>query len=198
MPTPSIDPLAPLAPTAFRAAVNGATVTLAWTPPAGGPPLTTYVVEAGSAPGAADLAQLVTNSTTPVLVVPGVASGVYYVRVRAMNDAAIGPPSNDAVVAVGDGAGPTALPGPPVNLTANIAGGSVILRWNPAASASSYIVEAGSAPGLRDLAYVGTGSSAPEFHASGVGAGTYYVRVRGWSPRGVSVPSNEIKVVVSQ
>ena len=32
-------------------------------------------------PGAADLAQLVTNSVSPSLVVPGVLPGTYYVRV---------------------------------------------------------------------------------------------------------------------
>jgi hypothetical protein len=195
-PTPSTDPLAPLAPTAFAAAVNGSTVTLAWTPPTGGPALTTYVVEAGSAQGAADLARLVTYSMSPVLVVPGVASGIYYVRVRAANDAAIGPPSNEAVVAVDGRTGPAALPGAPANLTAAVSGGGVTLHWSPAASSSSYIVEGGSTPGLHDLVYVGTGSPASEFHASGVGAGTYYVRVRGWNRNGVGAPSNEIAVVV--
>jgi len=169
---------------------------LTWTPPTGGPPATTFVVEAGSSPGAADLGQFVTYSTTPVLVVPGVASGVYYVRVRAANGAGTGLPSSDTVVAVGAGTGPATLPGAPANLTSTVSGQNVTLRWSPAVSSSSYILEAGSAPGLRDLAYVGTGSDAPEFHASGVGAGTYYVRVRAWSAGGVGGASNEVAVIV--
>ena len=195
-PPPTGNPLAPLAPSAFAATVSGSTVTLTWTPPAGGPPATTYVVEAGSSPGAVDLGQLVTYSTTPVLVVPGVASGVYYVRVRAANGAGMGLPSSDAVVAVGAGTGPATLPGAPANLTSTVSGQNVTLRWSPAVSSSSYILEAGSAPGLRDLVYVGTGSDAPEFHASGVGAGTYYVRVRAWSAGGVGAASNEVAVIV--
>ena len=145
-------------------------------------------------PGAPDLAQLVTNSVSPSLVVPGVPPGTYYVRVRAANGGAIGPPSNDAIVAVGGGTLP--LPGMPGNLTSVVSGGDVTLQWSGATTAVAYVIEAGSSAGLRDLAYVGTGTPATTFHASGVGAGTYYVRVRGWNSLGVGAASNEVAVVV--
>jgi predicted phage tail protein len=44
---------------------------------------TQYEIEAGSAPGLADLATV--RVTDPQLVVDGVPTGTYYVRVRAIN-----------------------------------------------------------------------------------------------------------------
>jgi len=58
-----------------------------------------------------------------------------------------------------------------------------------------FTVEAGSAPGLSNLAFVpvmtGTTLTVPN-----VPPGTYYVRVRAWNYIGPSVPSNEFAVVV--
>jgi hypothetical protein len=57
------------------------TVTLEWTPPADGPTPSGHMVEAGSAPGLADLASLATVGSP--LVVPGVPAGTYFVQVRS-------------------------------------------------------------------------------------------------------------------
>jgi hypothetical protein len=72
-------------------------VTLSW---ARAPELTLGVtVEAGSAPGLANIATFpVTNLTT--LIVPNVPPGTYYVRVRAWNDIGASVPSNEIVVTV--------------------------------------------------------------------------------------------------
>ena len=56
----------------------------------------------------------------------------------------------------------------------------------------SYVIEAGSAPGLRDLASFSTGSTATEFAASNIAAWTYYVRVRARNDAGVGLVSNEV------
>jgi predicted phage tail protein len=75
----------------------------------------------------------------------------------------------------------------------------VTLAWSrsPAGGApSAYIVEAGSAPGRSDLANFSTGSPVPSFSTSGVGAGTYFVRVRAVNALGVSAPSNEATLIV--
>lgn len=70
------------APTGLRSTVSiDRTVTLEWTPPADGPTPSGYVVEAGSAPGLADLASLATAGSP--LVVPGVPAGTYFVQVRS-------------------------------------------------------------------------------------------------------------------
>jgi hypothetical protein len=67
------------------------TVALSWISP---PELTTgFVVEAGSAPGLADIATLSIASGT-ALTVPDVPPGSYDVRVRARNDIGASVPSN--------------------------------------------------------------------------------------------------------
>jgi hypothetical protein len=70
----------PLPPTAGAAEVAGHQLSLTWKAPLGA---TEYEVEAGSAPGLANLARL--TSAEPQLVVDDVPSGVYYVRVRGIN-----------------------------------------------------------------------------------------------------------------
>jgi hypothetical protein len=56
------------------------------------------------------------------------------------------------------------------------------------------VIEAGSAPGLSNLAVVGHPTTAASF--SGVAPGTYYVRVRGVNAQGAGFASNEVTVVV--
>src|SRR3954471_7802828 len=73
------------------------------------------------------------------------------------------------------------VPGSPLNLTTSSSGSSVTLTWSAPASGdavTSYVIEAGSAPGLADLANFVTGSTVTSFSATGIGNGTYYVRVR--------------------
>jgi hypothetical protein len=84
-------------------------------------------------------------------------------------------------------------PPAPTGLTANVAGNSVTVSWSAAPTASSYVLEAGSAPNLANLAIVNT--PAPGLNAVAPN-GTYYVRVRGRNAAGVGPPSNEIIVVV--
>jgi hypothetical protein len=61
----------------------------------------------------------------------------------------------------------------------------------------SYAIGAGSASGLSNLANLSTGSSTTSFTATGVPAGTYYVRVASESSVGVSPTSNEVVVSVA-
>jgi predicted phage tail protein len=95
------------------------------------------------------------------------------------------------------GAGITA-PGAPADLVATAAGSTVTLTWstNGNDAATTFVIEAGSAPGLANLANFPTGS-ATSFSANGVGAGTYYVRVRAQNEGGVSGASNEAILIVS-
>jgi hypothetical protein len=79
--------------------VVGSTVTLTWQPPASGSPLS-YVIEAGSSPGNANLAVFDTGSAATTVTVPNVPAGTYYVRVRARSGGSSGT-SNEVVVTVG-------------------------------------------------------------------------------------------------
>jgi hypothetical protein len=74
----------------------------------------------------------------------------------------------------------------------------VTLQWSAPVGAlpTTYIIEAGSTPGGTNLANFSTGGTATIFSASGVGAGTYYVRVRAANAIGTSPPSNEVILIV--
>ena len=71
------------------------------------------------------------------------------------------------------------------------------VAWNAAAgSPTSYILEAGSFPGEADLLVSDTGTTGTTLVATGVGGGTYFVRVRARNACGTSSTSNEVAIVV--
>ena len=75
---------------------------------------------------------------------------------------------------------------------------NLTLAWDPPLDETplSYVVEAGSAPGLSDIAAFDTQSAATTALVPGVPPGTYFVRVRTRTFAGLSDPSNEITVRV--
>jgi hypothetical protein len=80
---------------------------------------------------------------------------------------------------------------------ANVGATAVTLTWNPAAgSATSYVIEAGSAPLLSDLLVSDTGNASTSSSLTAA-AGTYYLRLRARNACGTSGPSNEVMVVVT-
>ena len=92
-------------------------------------------------------------------------------------------------------------PSTPTGLQFTVAGSTVTLTWsytsgqNP--NASSYVVEAGSAAGLSDLASFDTGNGATSLTVTAVPSGTYYVRVRARAlDRTLGAGSNEIILAV--
>jgi hypothetical protein len=183
-------------PTSLTASVAGTIVTLTWIAAA---TATSYVVEAGSAPGLSDLAAVDVGNPpgNPVSVAfINVAPGTYYVRVRTfVANQGLTLPSNEALVIVG---GTPCLPVAPSGLFANVTGNVVSLAWVPGGGCNPdrYVIEAGSAPGLSDLANLPIGTATPSFVAGGVGNGVYYVRVRAANGSLVSGPSNEVVVSV--
>lgn len=78
--------------------VSGSQVTLTWNASAGACPATGYVVQAGSSPGASNLAVLNVAATTSLSV--NAPAGTYYVRVIATNAAGGSAASNEVVVVV--------------------------------------------------------------------------------------------------
>jgi hypothetical protein len=86
--------------------------------------------------------------------------------------------------------------GAPTNLIAEVGGFSVGFGWSPPAGpVMGYKLEAGSAPGLSNIASVVLGPT-PFFMASGVPNRRYYVRVFAQNAFGSSGPSNEVVVHV--
>jgi Tol biopolymer transport system component len=84
-------------PGSLSATVAGRTVTLRWTAATGQP--FSYIVEAGSMPGATDLAIVETGQAQTQLVAAA-PPGRYFVRLRARNACGVGAASNEVVVDV--------------------------------------------------------------------------------------------------
>src|SRR5262245_19534023 len=117
----------------------------------------------------------------PPFVSPDCAASSAALRPTSVRAAALAPPQ-------------------PLNLASTVTGSTVVLQWIAAVDGdapTSYVVEAGSAPGLANLANFDTGNSGQMLTVQGVPAGTYFVRVRARNDGGVSGPSNEISVIVA-
>ena len=85
------------------------------------------------------------------------------------------------------------------NLTANVTGRVVTLEWTNQASrpiATGLVVEAGSSPGLSDLAQLPIAAGQVALTVPDVPPGTYYVRVRSFNGSGLGEASNEISIVI--
>jgi hypothetical protein len=187
---------APGAPGGLATSASGSTVSLSWRPPSTGGSPGRYVIEAGSASGLANLANFSTGSTATSFSAGGVGSGAYYIRVKAANAAGTSAASNESLLIVGGG-GCSSAPGAPAGFTASATGSTVTLRWNAASgNPTTYVVEAGAAPGLSNLANSDLGSPSTSYVATGVGRGTYYVRMRGKNACGVGPASNEALLIV--
>lgn len=193
------DRAVPGVPYGLSVSVQGSSVTLSWYAPYTGGAATTYIIQASSTRGGPpDLANFATGNTATTLTATGVAPGTYFVRVLAANNAGVGSPTSDVTLLIIGTSSCTAPPNQPTNLVAIVNGSTVTLGWSPSsgANATSYVVEAGSASGLADLANFDTGVSTATTQANGVGRGTYYVRVRGKNACGASSASAEVMVVV--
>jgi hypothetical protein len=168
--------------------VNGNNVNLSWSAPGG--QVLGYRVEAGSAPGQSNLHSGV-YPPTPQLSAPNVPSGIYYVRVRAIASDGEGPPSNEVIVTVG-ASGPCAgPPAAPTGLNATVNGTTVAFSWAAGGGcpASNYVLQAGSGPGMSNLAVANVGAA--QGLTSAAPPGTYYVRVLAQNAFGTSGPSNQ-------
>jgi hypothetical protein len=186
----------PNAPQSLTATVNGSTVTLTWIAPSTGSAPTGYVVVAALSPNGTPIAMLPVSNTT--LVVPAVPNGVYYVHVRAVNIEGTSNASNEVIVVVPGGTpGCAAPPEAPRNLAGTVSSGLVTLAWTPAptgCAATGYAVQAGSAPGLSNIAVINVGNVTTL--SATAPPGTYYVRVIALNAAGGSQPSAEIALTV--
>jgi predicted phage tail protein len=186
----------PDAPTNLVPAMSGATatfLTFTWSDAVTGGRPTSYLVEAGTQSGLADIATLPVNTRS--FTFTGVPAGFYFLRVRGVNAGGVGPASAEFMLVVGG----VSSPPPPPNFNSHtVNSGTVTLNWvaPPSGNPTSYFIEAGSAPGLADLATVNTGNTNVTASFSGVPPGTYYVRVRAVNAIGRSVVSNERTVIV--
>jgi hypothetical protein len=173
----------PAIPSGLAAAVAGSAVSLQWS--GTGP----FRLEAGTAPGASNVfAGEIGVATT---LAAAVAPGAYFARVHARNGCGLSLASNEVLLSV-------LVPEAPTALTASTIGATVTLRWTaPAGPApAGFVLEAGSAPGVANIASLPLAGTTTTLAVPGVPNGVYYVRVRAASAEGIGAPSNELTLVV--
>jgi hypothetical protein len=179
----SLRAAAPTAPSNLTATVNGLNVTLSWTASANSP--TSYLLQAGFAPGQTVVQESVSGSTTSLSASGG--PGTYFVRAIAFNNEGESAPSNEVVVTL-----TCAPPSAPLNFRAMMRGSEAYLFWRRPASGPTthYTVQAGVSPGD---ASIGASTPATAINAA-ANSGTYYARVAAVNACSTGPVSNEIEV----
>lgn len=183
----------PNAPTGLVAWMASGRLVMTWNAPAAGPVPTGYILEAGSAVGQSNLAAVpVTGQSFTFDPIP---SGFFFLRVRAVANGVAGPASTDVMINVGNVAAP---PSPPQSFNISRSGSTITLSWLAPAvgTATSYVIEAGSAAGLSNIGVVDTGTTATTLTVPGVPPGTYFLRVRAVNAQGTGLESNERSITV--
>ena len=179
---------APPAPRAVAASVSGFAATVSWLADGSAE---TFVVEAGSSSGATNVGVFPVGAATTASGTLG--AGRYFVRVKGVGESGTSPASSEVIL---DVPSTSTAPDAPAGLSATVTAGVVTLRWRAAGgNAASYVIEAGSAPGLANLAVLPTGHLDTTF-VTPAPSGTYFVRVRATNAFGASAGSNEITVTV--
>jgi pimeloyl-ACP methyl ester carboxylesterase len=92
--------LLPGRPLGPRATTMASDVLVSWIPPASGGPVSTYILEGGTARGSADVGRVDTGSFKTSFSFSGVPAGRYFVRVIAANAAGEGLASEDVEVVI--------------------------------------------------------------------------------------------------
>lgn len=184
-------------PLDLRSVVNGSTVTVSWTPPASGTVPTSYQLEAGSVPGAADLGVIGSPGNQTSLTFPGIPPGTYYGRVRSVGAGGVSAPSNEIIIVVGAG-GCTGPPPAPTGFASLVNGRNVTLAWSLSSTANgpaNFVIEAGSSTDLSNIAVIAIDGGLRSLNVLAP-PGQYFVRIRGQNACGTGAVSNEIIVTV--
>ena len=113
----------PGAPSGLAASVTGSTVRLTWAAPATGCPPTTYQIEAGSSSGASNFGAFPTGSTNTSFTINNAPAGTYYLRLRAVTSAGLGPASNEVVITIAATGGYSGTFSGQVTITVSSSGG---------------------------------------------------------------------------
>jgi len=184
----------PAAPVNLQAFLSGRNVGLTWGPGAGGGSPLAVVLEAGSAPGAANLGTFVLPLSTSV-VVPNVPPGTYYLRAFAANGSGRSAPSNELRVDVPPGGGCSAPPASALSATAS--GSTAAFNWAGVGGVAGYRLEVASGPSGPVVASQVFGAGTTSVSYPNAPAGTYYARVISISPCGAQTPSAVVALTVA-
>lgn len=177
-------------PRQLLAQVSGPDVQLAWQE---SPGADAYVIEVGSAPGLANLMSSNLGNTTTLRAVG--SPGRFFVRVRARLGPDLSPPSNEVVIDIGPAVSHCAALAAPSTLQATSGSAQLIFTWGAVSGATSYRLQAGTAPGLANVFDGDVGPiSSLSIDARGVAPGVYFVRVAASNACGTSTFSNDVAV----
>jgi hypothetical protein len=168
--------------------LTGSTVHLGWNPPASGCEPTSYVVQAGRAPGQSDV--VAANVGLQTSLSAGAPSGTYFIRVVALNPVGSSVPSNEISLTV------ICLPPAAPSLGSPFVSGSTVsLSWSPVSGATRYIVQAGSSSGATNLLNTSTTNTSYSWERAPTGA--HFIRVRAVNNCGNGPASNQVTAIVS-
>jgi fibronectin type III domain protein len=191
---------APAAPGNLAATVSSTTLTLTWT---SSPGATSYIIEAGTGAGLANITSFNTGGPGTSFTVPNVPNGTFYVRVRARNADGTSGPSNEVTFTIGGGNSCTSPPNAPTNVTSALNEPLVTITWDAPVGGcpvESYIIIGGTFEGSNNLAEFDTGSTNRSFTANiggvldtgdvfgrsiaAAGLDEFYVHIVARNPRG--------------
>lgn len=170
--------------------VSGLTAEIFWTPPDTGGPVTTYIGQAGTTPGASDVYNGPVGASNRIIV--ATRPGVYYARVLAQNARGTSAPSNEVAATVGITCETPTAPATIGTVEGRLA--RVMWMASPDTSVSGYTVLVGSRPGASDVYRLPVGL-ATEISGT-LQPGTYYVRVAAHTSCGAATASSDTELRV--
>ena len=193
--TPTVVPppiTVPGAPTNLSATAGNAFVNLAWQAVTGA---TGYNVYRGAATNAEAATPIATNVTGTTFKDAELTNGsTYFYKVRAVNSAGAGNPSNEvSAKPVAPAPPPPAPPTTaPTNLTATGGNTQIALSWTAATGATSYNVYRGTAANAQATTPIATNITTTTFNNTGLTNGTvYFYKVTGVNAGGLGPASAE-------
>jgi glucose/arabinose dehydrogenase len=191
------DSAPPNVPRDLRVVISNTSGVLSWNAPAEGPVPTEYRLEVGSVPGASNLAVFPFSGAVNSVSFTGIPPGTYHTRLRSVNSAGASAATPDNVVIVRSAACSLAPP-VPVGFAAIVGGRNVQLFWQMPDTddgPTSFVLVAGSAPALADLALIEIDGSLRSLSVTAP-PGAYFVRIHAQNGCGATAASNEILVRV--
>ncbi len=183
-------PTPPGAPSSLSATAGNATVNLTWQAVSGA---TTYNVYRGTAANGQSTTPVATNLTGTTYSNTGLTNGTtYFYKVRAVNTAGAGNPSNEASATPIAPPPPVTVPVAPTGLTATGGNQQVVLTWTPVTGATTYNIYRGTATNGQSGTPVATNVTAATYTNTGLTNGTtYFYKVRAVNSAGTGPVSNE-------
>jgi hypothetical protein len=186
-------PTAP--PTDVRVAMQTAQLTVTWRDGIdnGSASATGYRIDfrSGHRDDGPIVASLTSPTTSVSVAVPADVAGAFNVVVMAINEAGAGPPSERRDFTLGSASGPCVAPPSPVgDLAGSINAGFASVRWSAVPGATSYRIQAGSAPGAADLYAITDLGSSTQAGAAVPAGFRGWIRVVAANPCGSSLPAD--------